>query len=134
MTQATIVYGDHWGEIIDRPTEDCVEIRWFDTTSAMAGDDFNEFLTRYAEQVEACGRRHALVDSVQFKMDMARMSMDWRERNIIPRYNAAGLRKFAFIMPRGMPAIGTPAAKEGQAAFPTGYFATRTDALEWLKS
>lgn len=74
-----------------------------------------------------------MVDAVQFRMDMARMSMGWRDEHIIPRYNAAGLRKFAFVMPAGMPAIGSEPAPEGPADFPTGYFAGRADALSWLK-
>ncbi|WP_136658984.1 hypothetical protein [Nitratireductor sp. XY-223] len=133
MTEARIVHTDRWGDIIDRPAGGCVEIRWFDTTSAMAGDDFNTFLSVYAGHVEQCGRACGLVDAVQFRMDMAKMNMGWRDENIIPRYNAAGMRKFAFIMPGGMPAIGAPPANEGPADFPTGYFGTRADALGWLK-
>lgn len=36
-----IMYEDQWGEIIDRPTFKLVEIRWYDTTSEMSGEDFN---------------------------------------------------------------------------------------------
>jgi hypothetical protein len=133
MAEARLVYSDNWGDVIDRPSDNCVEIRWFDTTSAMNGADFNAFLADYASQIEACGRGNALVDSVQFKMDMTKMDRGWRDQNIIPRYNAAGLRKFAFIMPPSMPAIGTAPAKEGPANFPTGYFGSRADALAWLQ-
>ena len=133
MATARIVYHDQWGEIIDRPDDACVEIRWYDTTSAMSGDDFNRFLATYAAQVEACGRPNGLIDGVQFRMDMAKMSAGWRDEHIIPRYNAAGIKKFAFIMPEGMPAIGAAPAPEGPADFPTGYFATRADALGWFK-
>ena len=67
-------------------------------------------------------------------MDMSLMNPGWRDQNIIPRYNAAGLAKFAFIMPKGMPAIGAVPAPEGPADFPTAYFASRADALAWLKA
>jgi hypothetical protein len=133
MTAARIVYSDYWGDIIDRPEDRCVEIRWFDTTSAMQGDEFNTFLTRYAEQVEECGRGNGLIDAVQFKMDTSKMQMGWRDKHIIPRYNSAGMKKFAFVMPQGMPAIGAPPAKEGPADFPTAYFGRRADALAWFK-
>jgi hypothetical protein len=63
---------------------------------------------------------------------MARMDGDWRDANIIPRYNKAGVRRFAFLMPEGMPAIGTPPAVEGPADFPTAYFGSRADALAWF--
>ena len=133
MGDAQIIYSDRWGDVVDRPTEDLVEIRWFDTTAEMDGDAFNAFLARYAEQVEACRRGAGFVDAVQFRMDMARMDMGWRDAHIIPRYNAAGMRRFAFHMAPGMPMIGAAPAKEGPAAFPTGYFGTRADALAWLR-
>lgn len=127
-------YSDQWGDILDRPEDNCVEIRWFDTTSQMNGHDFNNFLTRFVEQVEAFGRSGCLVDAVQFRMDMAKMNIGWRDEHIIPRYNAARVKRFAFVMPAGMPAIGLPPTNEGPADFPTGYFGTRKDALDWLGS
>jgi hypothetical protein len=134
MPNLKIVYADQWGDIIDREASDCVELRWFDTSSAMGGKDFNAFLTRYADQIEACGRRNALIDAVQFKMDMSRMVPGWRDEHITPRYNAAGLKKFAFIMPEGMPAIGAPPENEGPAKYPTGYFIARVAALSWFNN
>lgn len=134
MANPVTKHSDRWGECIDRPDDDCVEIRWFDGTSGMDGNDFNQFLSEFASAVESSGRNGALVDAVQFKMDVSKMSMGWRDENIIPRYNAAGLEKFAFIMPAGMPAIASPPEKEGPADFPTGYFGTRAEALAWLSS
>ena len=101
MTTVRTLYSDQWGDILDRPEDDCVEIRWFDTSTDMSGDDFNEFLGTYAGHVEVCGRRGALVDAVQFRMDFAKMNLGWRDENIIPRYNAAGVQKFAFLLPGG---------------------------------
>lgn len=134
MTTVKALHSDRWGDILDRPHDACVEIRWFDTTSEMSGDAFNTFLETYAGCVEACGRPGGLVDALQFKMDFAKMSVGWRDENIIPRYNAAGMKKFAFIMPSGMPAIGSEPVPEGPANFPTGYFGSRGDALDWLNS
>lgn len=133
MTQAQHVYDDEWGGIIDRPEAGYIEIRWYDTTKSMNKDLFQAWLTTFVEQVEATGRQRVLVDAVQFRMLMEHMDGSWRDANIIPRYNAAGVQKFAFHMPAGMPAIGKPPAKEGPGEFPTAYFGTRADALEWLK-
>ncbi len=105
MTSA-IIHEDEWGEIIDRPSPDLVEIRWYDTTSAMTGDEFDNWLSVFAGCVESKKRSGCLVDSVQFKMPMDRMNPGWRDANIIPRYNAAGVKRFAFTMPAGMPLIG----------------------------
>ncbi len=38
MSVATVLYSDRWGDIIDRPADECVEIRWFDTTAGMSGE------------------------------------------------------------------------------------------------
>jgi len=33
MTRATQLYEDRWGEVIDRPDDGFVEIRWYDTNA-----------------------------------------------------------------------------------------------------
>ena len=129
---AEVLYEDRWGEIIDRPDGGFVEIRWYDSTADMTGRDFNDWLATFASCVEEKKRPGALVDSVQFRMPLDRMDNGWRDENIIPRYNAAGVRRFAFLMPAGMPAIGTEPSNEGPAAFPTAYFGRRLDAVAWL--
>lgn len=51
-------------------------------------------------------------------MDMAQMGMEFRDTNIIPRYNAAGVRKFAFHMPACAPPIGSKPAAERPTDYP----------------
>ncbi len=126
------IYEDRWGEVFDRPSADLIELRWFDTTAEMSAGEFQGWLIRFAECVEKCGRSRVLVDSIAFRMSPAKMDGPWRDANIIPRYNAAGVRKFAFHMPNGMPMIGQPPENEAPARFPTGYFGRRQDALAWL--
>jgi hypothetical protein len=61
--------------------------------------------------------------------------MDWREVHVIPRYNAAGVTRFAFLMPAGTPnTVEWDAAThvEGRATFPTGWFTTLEEAYAWL--
>lgn len=134
MPATTVVYNDRFGAVIDWASEDYVEIRWYDATAEMTGAQFNEWLAGFAGAVEGARRAGVLVDAVQFRMDMARMDGPWRDEHIIPRYNRAGVKKFAFLMPEGMPAIGAPPTTEGPAVFPTAYFGTRSDALGWLGS
>jgi len=133
MSNATYRYEDRFGGIIEHPSAGVIEIRWYDATSEMTGDEFNAWLGTFATEVEGSGRTLALVDAVQFRMPMDRMSGGWRDEHIIPRYNAAGIQRFAFLMPSGMPAIGADPKPEGPAEFPTAYFGTRASALGWLK-
>jgi hypothetical protein len=64
--------------------------------------------------------------------------MQWRDSEIIPRYNEAGVAKFAFIANPSYPGptveAGAPPAPEGPAKFPTGWFKTREAAYRWLAS
>jgi hypothetical protein len=132
MAASVMVYEDRWGEIVDRPASGFVEIRWYDTTRAMAKADFEQWLATFAGCVERARRPAVLVDGTRFLMDPANSDCAWRDANIVPRYNAAGVRRFAFHFPDGMPLIGAPPAVEGPAAYPTGYFGSRQDALDWL--
>jgi hypothetical protein len=127
-----IVYEDRWGEVIDRPDADLIEIRWYDSTVDLDAEGFQRWLTRFADEVEQAGRTGILTDGTVFRMDPSQMDAEWRDANIVPRYNAAGVKAFAFHMPEGMPAIGSPPAFEGQAEYPTAYFATRAEAIAWL--
>ncbi len=131
---SSIVYEDRWGEAIDRPEGDLIEIRWYDTTSELTKDQFEEWLAGFAGAVEGSGRSGIVVDAMSFLMDPSFNDMQWRDANIVPRYNAVGVKKFAFVMPAGMPLIGKDPEAEGPAAYPTGYFGTREDALSWLAS
>ena len=131
-TDSQIVYEDEWGEIVDRGSTDLVELRWFDTTADMSKDQFQEWLQTFAARVDRLRRRRVLIDGTSFRMNPAFMDGAWRDANIIPLYNQAGVRRFAFQMPAGMPMIGAAPAPEGPAQFPTGYFGSRADALAWL--
>jgi hypothetical protein len=53
------------------------------------------------------------------------------DAHIIPRYGAAGVRKFAFLMPPGFPNAGKEEI-EGPAIFPTKWFVNPPDAMTWL--
>jgi hypothetical protein len=134
MGAVTHLYEDRWGAVIDRGDSGYVEIRWYDSTDAMSQEDFQRWLAAFAKEVERLRRPGILVDATRFLMDPAKMSGEWRDANIIPHYNAAGVKKFAFLMPEGMPAIGSPPAIEGPANFPTAYFGRRQQALDWLAS
>jgi len=57
--------------------------------------------------------------------------MEWRDAHITPRYGAAGVRKFAFVMPTGFGSAGKKAV-EGPAVFPTRWFVDRRQAVDWL--
>jgi hypothetical protein len=132
MAEVRHTYEDRWGEVIDRPPVDLVELRWHDATAGMSAGEFQDWLAVFAGQLEQLGRSRVLVDATRFMMDRANMNDEWRDAHIIPRYNAAGVRRFAFLYPDGVPLIGQPPAAMGPSTFPTGYFGRRQTALDWL--
>ena len=127
------MFEDEWGEVIDRPEAGLIEIRWFDGTATMSRAQFNAWLDNFAGLVEQTRRPGVLVDATGFQMAMEHMDGEYRDANIIPRYNAAGVQRFAFLMPAGMPAIGSPPAKEGPSDYLVAYFGRRADATAWLR-
>jgi len=57
---------------------------WYDTTKDLSAEQFNDWLTAFAGDVERAGRSGVLVDATQFRMDMAAMDFAFRDANIIP--------------------------------------------------
>lgn len=127
-----IVYEDAYGEVIDRPDDGFIEIRWFDTTSEMSSKEFQEWLLKFTDLLEKSSSKRVLVDGTSFQFQSMDGTMDWRDEVIIPRYNALGITRFAFHLPSGSPPIGNTPAPEGPANFATGYFALRSETTEWL--
>ena len=132
MAELQELYRDRWGTIVTNSDNQHIEILWTESTSDMTDEDFMAWLERFAGFVESGTCDTALVDARLFRMNPAGVSMGWRDKEIILRYNRARIRKFAFVMPAGMPAIGAEPAPEGPAEFPTAYFGEPDAAYRWL--
>jgi hypothetical protein len=52
MTAVTQLYEDSWGAVIDHHDADYLEVRWYDTTATMSGDEFQDWLSHFAGEVE----------------------------------------------------------------------------------
>lgn len=132
MDSVTVLFEDEWGAILDRVGVGYLELRWFDTTEHMTCDAFQRWLSAFAEEVGTCRRPGLLVDATRFRMPDAERDGSWREEHVVPRYNAAGVQRLAFLMPDGMEAIGRAPRREGVAKYRTAYFDRRASALAWL--
>ena len=127
----TIMVKNEWGEIVN--LEDVLELRWFPSTSSMTDGGFMATLSLFASEAEKARPRGLFIDATEFKHAFGPGVMEWRDAHIIPRYGAAGVRKFAFLMPAGFPKVGAEAI-EGPAIFPTKWFIDRQQALNWLRT
>ena len=130
----TVVYEDDYGSMIDYPDNDYLEVRWYDGSSVLTTETFSQRQAVIADVVEQCGRSGMLVDTLQLVMDPGEIDDDWRDANVTPRFNAAGVRKLALLVPAAVPLVGAAPMHQGPAEYPTAFFASRTDARSWLES
>jgi hypothetical protein len=122
---------NEWGVIVNHG--DVLELRWLRSTSAMTDGGFMTTLCLFAREAEEVRAKSLFIDATQFDHRFGPGVMEWRDAHIIPRYGAAGVRQFAFLMPPSFPKAGTEAV-EGPAVFPTKWFTERQEALGWLRS
>ena len=133
-----IVAEDRWGQILFYDGWNSLELRWLPSTADATDAELRETMELFAKK--AVNRRpHTLiVDTTDFQHRWGDGMMEWREAEIIPRYNEAGVAKLAFIANVGYPGptveAGAEPAPEGPATFPSGWFKTRKAAYQWLAS
>jgi hypothetical protein len=124
-----------WGVVLNHAAWRTLELSWLSSTSKMSDDGFKETLALFAAEGERAKPGYMIIDATEFDHELGDGVLEWRDREIIPRYNAAGVKKFAFLWPEGMPGTvesgGTP-TPEGSANFPTGWFTGRERAYKWL--
>jgi len=123
-----------WGEIIHHPNDGILELRWLPTKMTDAA--FKATLALLALEAERVRPPFLLIDATQFRHQFGPGVMEWRDACIIPRYGAAGAKKFAFLMPDGFPDTMEAGGKESHdaaAVFPTAWFSQRQNALTWFR-
>jgi len=128
---ATKLSENEWGVILQHDGHDLLELQWLPSTANMTDGGFMATLCLFASEAEKARARRLLIDATQFRHSFGEGVMAWRDAHIIPRYGAAGVRKFAFLMPPGFPDAGKEAI-EGPAIFPTKWFVNARDAMTWL--
>src|SRR5258708_36077857 len=64
----------------------------------MTDEDFKMELTLFAKQVEERRAPRILIDVSKFHHRPGAEIGEWRLKNISTRYNAAGVRRFAFLL------------------------------------
>ncbi len=109
-----------------------IGIDWKETTASMTDEDFKTDLSLFAGHVEQQKARGILVDVGRFRHKMAPEVQEWRVKNISNLYNAAGVKRFAFLFPEGSqvpPMMNQSSAGEN---FLTRAFTNREEAIAWL--
>ncbi len=131
------LFRDEFATYLRDDRRSVIEQRWSNATKSMSEQQFRDGISMLAQFLEQGRIHNVLVDMTEIDHTPSDDFEPWRQSRIIPRYNAAGVKKFAFLLPPDAPNTvekGTKPAKEGAANFPTGYFASRDRALKWFES
>lgn len=129
------IYGDRFGAIRHHPETGVLELEWTEGTAEMDDGDFMAWLSRYAETEASIGAPFLVIDVRRFRFRPGEQVGQWRDEHVIPLYNGAGVRKFAFLVPAGTPgtvSAGNTPAPESPGHFPTGYFDARDQMDAWF--
>jgi hypothetical protein len=112
------------------PQTRSIELEWKPATSGMAADDFKRALERLAGYIRDQSAAGTLIDVRSFGFQVTPELNTWRLEQIIPAYNAGGLKRFAYVLPTGMPY--RPGDGGDEAQFSTDYFDDPEHARSWL--
>jgi hypothetical protein len=119
---------NEWGAIVNHTG--FVELRWLDEAAPMTDGAFMATLCLFATEAEKVRPKALLIDARAFRHTFGPGVMTWREGAVIPRYGAAGVRRFAFVIPPSSPRAGVEEV-EGPALFTTRWFVDRDEAIRW---
>jgi hypothetical protein len=109
-----------------------ISIDWKASTSEMTDEDFKTELTLFAGQVEDQGAPRILIDVSKFHHHPGEEVGEWRRKNISNRYNAAGVRRFAFLFSAGSPLPSMASQPSEGERFLTRSFNDHEQAIAWL--
>jgi len=133
-----IVAKDQWGHIVFYDEWNSLELKWLPSTADATDTDLKRTMELFADEAVNRHPHTLIVDTTEFRHAWGEGMMQWRDAEIIPRYNQAGVAKFAFIASGSYPGptveAGAAPVQEGPGTFPTGWFKTRQAAYQWLAS
>ena len=132
---ATELDRDEYGVIKHHTQEGVLELEWLEASADMTDDDFKASMERYAQLAGEHSTPNLLVDLKSFRHSPGKGMGPWRDEHIIPVYNAAGVKKFAFLCPAGTPGTvedGGEPTREPPGEFLTGYFFQRQGIVDWF--
>jgi hypothetical protein len=126
-----------WGSITHFPQWRTLELKWNQKTRSMNDDGFKQTLKVLAGHGLELRPEYMIIDATEFRHELGEGTLAWRDEHIVPQYNDAGVKKFAFLVTDRAPGTvekGAEPALDGPATFPTGWFHTRERMYAWLTS
>jgi hypothetical protein len=128
--QTTQLHEDKFFKVLWDEHTRIIAIDWKEGTSSMTDEDFKAALTLFAGHVEHKKARGILVDVSGFRHKPGPDVLPWRVKNISNRYAAAGVKRQAFLFPKG--AQVPPMRSSPEEKFLTETFDDVQKADAWL--
>ena len=133
------VYESHYYNFVHCTKTNSLVFHWKPETATMTDNDFKEALSNFAGYAFEMKTPNMVVDVRQFAPETGVPSGEvmgpWRMEVVVPRYNAAGVRKFAYIRNSegGGPPVSEPVRHDGEM-FETAVFDSEEKMAAWLTS
>ena len=109
-----------------------IGIDWKESTAVMTSEEFKQELTVFAGYVEEKKAPAIIVDVSKFGHKMSPDVQPWRIKNISTRYNAAGVKRFAFLFAKDTLIPPTLSQSSEGEQFLTRAFNNLSEATAWL--
>jgi hypothetical protein len=110
-----------------------LSLTWTEATAEMSSDEAKESLLRFAETANEHPGANLIVDVRHFRHAWDAEMDAWRDREVMPIYNRARVRRFAFLTPPGT-ASNQPPAPMGPATFDTAWMDSQDAIDAWFSS
>jgi hypothetical protein len=130
--QPTQLHDDNFLKVLWDESARIIRIDWKESTSTMTDEQFKTELTLFAGHVEQKKARAILVDVSHFRHKPSADVQPWRVKNISNRYSAAGVQRFAFLLPNGSPVPPMMNQSSPGEKFATRAFNDLNEAKKWL--
>src|SRR5947208_7741489 len=127
---STLENTDYW-QMTHNEDARAIELDWKPATSEMTSEDFKQALEHLASHIASTDATGTLVDLREFGFAPTLELDPWRRENIVPTYNAGGLKRFAYVLPTGVDS--RPGGRGESDAFETDWFDDADEARAWLR-
>lgn len=129
---STELHDDNFLRILWDDATQIIGIDWKESTATMTDESMKAELSTFAGYVEDKRAPRILVDVTKFYFRLSPAMQEWRVKNISSRYNAAGVKRFAFVFPADAQVPPTMNQAVAGEDFMTRGFNSRDDAVSWL--
>jgi hypothetical protein len=114
------------------PERGLLRLVWTEKTAKMTDDEFMRALSLYADCALKYRTPALLVDLRNFRHQPGPEIGKWRSEKIVPQYEAAGVKKFAYVIRNDVPMPAPGPKVDAKETFETRHFRTTEESERWL--